>query len=178
MSELSVVSDVDACRREHVRERRRRLVDLHRKGLIGELPALAREFGVAEQSLSNDWARRKDWLPSIVEVKDVAFASAEIVDEFDAVLRECWVGVERTKEAKSWMAYNGCLKNLRELLVCRGEFLQSLGVLPRMASEVKFEHSKEEVKVPVNRSDSDVLSAAARIWYKENGGQKQSGKLH
>lgn len=183
MSELTVdgsdvkVVDVE---NERLRERRLKLIEVHRRGIdiCKGVAALASEYGVAASSVRWDWETRGKWLPRLVDVSDVELAKASLIDEFDAVLRECWVGVEVMKSKESWHGYNGAVKNLRETLVARGEFLQSLGVLPKAALEYKVESRKEEVKVGVDRNDSEVLSQAARILDKAEGSAKRSDVLH
>lgn len=175
MSELLV--DVE---NERLRERRLRLIEVHRRGvdICRGVEALAEEYGVKVSSVKYDWEVRGKWLPGLVNVDDVELVKASLIDEFDAVLRECWSGVEKMKVAEAWQSYNGAVKNLRETLVSRGEFLQSLGVLPKAASEVKIESKSEKVEVKTSESERDILNKAANILNKKGVSTRESGELH
>jgi hypothetical protein len=165
---------------ESLRERRLRLVEVHRRGLdiCKNVALLAEEYGVSSWGLIEDWKVRGRWLPGLVDLSDVPLLKASLVGEFDAVLRECWEGVERMKAAESWHCYNGAVKNLREAVVSRGEFLQSLGVLPKAAVEYRVDSKSEVLEVKLDESDFDLVNRARKVVNGQIGGKEQPSSLH
>lgn len=171
--------------KERLRERRKRLLELHHKGNPGTISDLAREFGVTEQALYNDWTARDSWLSDIVDLKDMKALSARIIAEYEAIVAECWSSIEQIRTNEAWHSYNGAVKNLTEAVTRMSELLQSMGCLPKVAAEIRVESRTEEAKLempPMSKEDAEILIRAEHILadaeQKRNQKDPSFHKLH
>lgn len=56
----------------------------------------AEDYGVTEKTLYNDWERREEWLPQIMQLHDTSL-TMQAVQGFREVLRHAWLMVKTTQ---------------------------------------------------------------------------------
>lgn len=162
--------------RKDVMARRREYYELHLLGIPHPeiIRTLKKKYGVATQTLYNDWSLRKEWLPELVAGDPETFTS-ELLAEIHASRARLWrMAVDKeVKDAVRLGAYKLILEGIgREV-----ELLQSLGRLPKMADRLEQVIEEERVEhiilENVSEDEKTILEAAARILDKKLGSKKR-----
>ena len=161
-------------------ERRQKLVRLHNLNLANDvsIEGLAKEYGVAKQTLYNDWSCRKDWLAESLGVEDSSALVLNVCARWDGFLGLCLEWAQKFVDDGSKSQANVALKNYREGLAQYGEFLQSVGRMPRQAQELHVDSKSASLEVKVNESDLGVLDRARKIVNGQVSGKEQPESLH
>jgi hypothetical protein len=143
--------------------------------------ALAKELNCNEWDLYNDWKNRESWLPKHKAGEATEKDVADMVAKFDELVSECWRVLREVRERGGLNALNGALKNLRETLVAQSQLLQSIGYLPKVASEQKIEVKSEQIefdKVDYTEEEWKLLSEAMLVIHKLCPQNKNKNSIH
>jgi hypothetical protein len=143
-----------------------------------EMRALAKEMGVPESDLYNDWDDRDVWLPAMVGLDDVRLMVAREIVEWRGLVDRCLGMADRFEKDGNRTAANGAVKNARDAKEFLSGLVQSMGFLPKVATEYKVESKAERVEVKASDSERDVLNKAASILNKKGVGATESSELH
>jgi hypothetical protein len=171
MSELKVLD------KDHIRLRRERLIS-YMYGGQGTLRDLAKELGVTEKEIYNDWSRRDSWLDEFLDLRNVRQLSFDVVLGVLDGLQKCRVMVDKYDAEGAKSAANGAMKNFLNGYAMLSTLLQTMGSLPKVAIQYEVDQKIESVEVKASESDIDYLNKAANILNKAGGSQKRPENLH
>lgn len=142
------------------------------------LGELAEEYGVSEEFLWTEWLGRADWLSGLLGLNDASQLVVDEVASWKSFIDECLELARKLDADGARTAAANALKNAREAKQFLSGFLQSLGLLPRVASEYLVEKVELDEKVNMNESEADVLVKAAAFLNKKRSGKTEPDKLH
>ncbi len=101
-----------------------------------------------------------------------------IVSDFEALVSKCKADLSRALESSKAYDINFALKNFRESLVAQAEFLQSVGLLPKVADKSEKVVRADFGSVDLSEDDKSVLNRAAGILDKQRKRKVESEGLH
>lgn len=158
--------------------RRKALAHWIKDGEKGTIKDLAVRLGFNERALYEDFECRDRWIGVFVDRDSLHVGVDMIISNYEAFLETVWNLAERYDADGAKSQANIAFKNYREGLQDYSEFLQSIGALPKVATEVFVDQKIERSEVKVNESDGSVLNEAARILNQANRGKDKSGNIH
>jgi hypothetical protein len=91
--------------------------------------ALAKEFDCKPDAVRRDWARRSEWLPTLLKIDKPEEMLKDLLGEMALSRQEAWDIIKRAKTSGNENAAVGALKHIHEGALAQIEILQTLGKL-------------------------------------------------
>ena len=115
----------------HLRNRRKRLLNLKRRGLLNtsSVRQLAQEDGVSVEAIWMDWNRRKKWISRMVDLRETEEMISEFLEDYSAARETLWCITDEARAANQYSAAVGAMKHVIESLKVEAEFRQSIGIM-------------------------------------------------
>lgn len=137
--------------------------------LVGRFPVasviktLAEKYQVKEQSIRNDWGRRKTWLTKLVNLDDPTLLH-KIIGDLETLISTAWLEYNRGDNSAARV---GALRTIAQLHMQRLKVLQFAGIIKAPPIEVKtLDEIPEVVWEQLSEEEKDVITQSARIFIK------------
>jgi hypothetical protein len=141
---------------------------------------IEKAYALAPHTIVQDWARRATWLPKFLQLNDAAALQADIIGRWTSYC-DLSMNMAQLYRLDNKHASNEALKNYREGLDHLGNLLQSMGILPKVAQEIKLDESHTDKTIDTTdwtQQERETLTKAAQFLNKAEQNRNSRSTLH
>lgn len=142
---------------EELQDRRRKLCGLIYRGIPLNQAAknLAEKYGVQQNTVKEDWYRRKDWLSDLfeIELENAELALLDIMAQEKEIQRELWGMYRRHENPNVKM---GLLKNIRDCNNNLVNVMKDLGIIEKDGG-INIDINNTNAQVSIEKREESVV---------------------
>lgn len=156
-------------------DRRKLLLENMIKGLplSSVADALAKEFDCKPDAVRRDWARRSEWLPTLLKIDKPEEMLKDLLGEMALARQEAWDIIKRAKTSGNENAAVGALKHIHEGALAQIGILQTLGKLNLAPVTIAGNITVESDLGAILRGYDTLLETAAKRNLQAHGSGEQ-----